>query len=97
MPDTNQKPYTPAMLAARWGCSTSLVYNLLNAGSLAGFRLGTLWRIHALSVEDYESRPPMPSANSPLPTLEDATTCPAPSRDEARARANVARLARLTG
>ena len=67
MPDTGMKPYTPALLAARWGCSTTLVYDLLNAGSLTGFRLGTLWRIPALSVEEYEGRqaPPPAAHRSP--------------------------------
>lgn len=54
---TNAAAYTPATLAARWGCSDTLVYDLLNSGVLRGFRLGKLWRIPSEAVEEYESRP----------------------------------------
>ena len=35
--------YTPASLAARWGCSKDLVYDLLRQGRLRGFKLGRDW------------------------------------------------------
>ena len=97
MPETNQKPYTPALLAARWGCSTTLVYDLLNAGSLAGFRLGTLWRIPALSVAEYESRAPTPPASQSAADQPEARTAPARSPLGSTAAATAAHFARLTG
>ena len=97
MPETNQKPYTPALLAARWGCSTTLVYDLLNAGSLAGFRLGTLWRIPALSVEEYECRAPTPPASQSAAAKREGMTAPAASHVGPAAAATAAHLARLTG
>lgn len=97
MPETNQKPYTPTLLAARWGCSTTLVYDLLNAGNLAGFRLGTLWRIPALSVEEYERRPPSPSASQSASDQPEARTAPRSSPTGPTAAATAAHLARLTG
>lgn len=54
----SRRPYTPATLAKRWECSTALVYDLLNAGTLSGFRLGKLWRIPADVVDDYEAKGP---------------------------------------
>ncbi len=48
---------TPAALADRWGVSSSFVYNLLNSGTLPGFKLGgKLWRIKPSDVEAYECR-----------------------------------------
>ena len=98
MSDADEKPYTPALLAARWGCSTTLVYDLLNAGSLAGFRLGTLWRIPVLSVEEYESRAPTPSASQSASDQPEARSAPTSSSHVGpTAAATAARLARLTG
>ena len=48
---------TPATLAARWGVSSTFVYNLLNSGTLPSFKLGgKLWRIKLSDVEAYECR-----------------------------------------
>lgn len=97
MSETKQKPYSPALLATRWGCSTTLVYDLLNTGSLTGFRLGILWRIPALSVEEYERRPPSPSASLSASDQPEARTAPSSSHVGPTAAATAARLARLTG
>jgi excisionase family DNA binding protein len=51
------RPFTAATLARRWGCSTTLVYDLLTSGQLEGFRLGKLWRVSAAAVKAYEGRP----------------------------------------
>lgn len=96
MSETNVKPYSPALLAARWSCSISHVYNLLNTGSLTGFRLGTLWRIPALSVEEYERRPPSPSASQSASDQPEARTAPPSLPTGPTAAATAARLARLT-
>lgn len=49
---------TPAKIAARWGTSSTFVYNLLNSGDLPGFKLGNkLWRVRPEDVEAYECRP----------------------------------------
>ena len=48
---------TPSRLAARWECSDTLVYDMLNSGDLPGFKLGgKLWRIRMTDVEAYEAR-----------------------------------------
>ena len=47
--------YTPEELAERWKCSAVTVYRLLNAGTLAGFRLGKAWRIREETIEAYEN------------------------------------------
>lgn len=47
---------TPAMLARRWGISSGAVYNMLNAGTLPGFRAGERdWRIRIADVEAREA------------------------------------------
>ena len=48
---------TPADLAARWQVSDTAVYDLLNRGTLQGFRIGRLWRIRVCDVEAYECLP----------------------------------------
>lgn len=53
-------PLSPAAVAERWGCSSTLIYDLLASGALRGFRLGKLWRIPAAAVEEYESGSPPP-------------------------------------
>ena len=97
MHDIDMKPLTPAMLASRWGCSTTLVYDLLNAGTLVGFRLGTLWRIPARSVEDYECRTPSSSPSQSASDQSEARTAPASSPIGPTVAATAAHLARLTG
>lgn len=46
--------YTPEELAERWKCSAVTVYRMLNAGTLAGFRLGKAWRIRETEIIEYE-------------------------------------------
>ena len=62
----NGEVLTAAALATRWGCSTTLVYDLLNDGALHGFRLGKLWRVRLIDVEAYEGQSVL--AALPLPT-----------------------------
>ncbi|WP_247712085.1 helix-turn-helix domain-containing protein [Qipengyuania qiaonensis] len=90
------KPYTPASLADRWGCSTTLIYDLLNSKQLPGFKLGKLWRIKADAVEAYECNPTTPLDGLP----DDAATAPptgpsVSSGGTAMDAAAAARLARL--
>jgi excisionase family DNA binding protein len=47
-------PYTPETLAKRWGVSAQKVRNMCAAGEVAHFRLGKLYRIPAVAVEEYE-------------------------------------------
>ncbi|MBD2841509.1 helix-turn-helix domain-containing protein [Erythrobacter rubeus] len=71
-------PLNPAQLAERWDVSTTLIYDLLNAGSLKGFKLGKLWRIPLAAVEAYEqqgSETAQPPADEPVePPEVDAST-----------------------
>lgn len=98
MPDDDGKPFTPAALAARWGCSTTLVYKLLKEerSGLVGFRLGDLWRISALSVQQYECQTPTSPESPPALAQPRASTAPIASRNGPTANATAARLARLT-
>ncbi|MAM38506.1 MAG: hypothetical protein CL949_08375 [Erythrobacter sp.] len=72
-------PLSPADLAERWGCSTTLIYDLLAAGTLRGFKLGKLWRVPVSAVEEYETgSPPAIDVADVSPTVdrahEDAAT-----------------------
>ncbi|WP_108223440.1 helix-turn-helix domain-containing protein [Cereibacter johrii] len=51
---SDARPFTPDMLADRWGCSAETVRQLVKSGRLSGFRVGRMIRIPARSVEDYE-------------------------------------------
>ena len=52
-----EKPYTVALLAERWGCSTTFVYEQIKCGALPAFKLGAkLYRIRHQNVEAYELR-----------------------------------------
>lgn len=60
------KPFTPATLAERWGCSPDAVYDLIRSGKLPAFRVGAkLLRIQA--TEKIYSKPSVevlrPAAN----------------------------------
>lgn len=79
-------PLSPAQVAKRWGCSSTLIYDLLAAGKLRGFRLGKLWRVSADEVERYENAPPPP------PEAEAETTAATPRPDAAQ----VTRAIRMT-
>lgn len=48
--------YTPKTLAAHWGCSPDIVYDLLRSGKLHGFRLGRSWRVTEEAREAYETK-----------------------------------------
>ncbi|MBX7488847.1 helix-turn-helix domain-containing protein [Qipengyuania sp. GH25] len=84
---TVTRPYSPATLAARWECSTTLIYDLLNAGTLKGFRIGKLWRIPTDAIEEYETSP---STGTAATELGETPVEPAMQTGAA------ARLARLT-
>lgn len=49
--------YTVPELAARWRCSTDVVYDLLRQGKLHGFKLGASWRITDDARIQYEQTP----------------------------------------
>jgi excisionase family DNA binding protein len=86
-------PLAPAELAERWGCSTTLIYDLLAAGSLRGFKLGKLWRIPVAAVEDYESGSPAPADAPQDAQTQDNGTYEANDPDASQ----VARITRLGG
>ena len=52
---SNEKYFTPATLAAHWGCCIETVYDLLRAGKLRGFKLGKDWRITEEARIEYET------------------------------------------
>ncbi|WP_420029731.1 excisionase family DNA-binding protein [Rhodovulum sulfidophilum] len=50
-----QRPYTPDMLAERWGCSGETVRAMIRDGRLPAFRVGgRLLRVSAQTVKDFE-------------------------------------------
>jgi excisionase family DNA binding protein len=50
-----QRPFTPDQLAAKWGCSSNHVRNLIHRGELRAFRLGKrLFRIPPEAIGEYE-------------------------------------------
>lgn len=88
---TQPQLLNPTRLAARWGVSSTMVYDMLNSGQLPGFRLGgKLWRIRLADVEAYESRPVAETAR------QVATDLVLEQRDIADHRTRL-RIARLTG
>ena len=48
------RPLTPDQLASRWLCSAETIRSLCASGKLRAFRVGTMWRIPAAAVEEYE-------------------------------------------
>ncbi|MFN8681246.1 helix-turn-helix domain-containing protein [Paracoccus sp. P2] len=48
------RPYTPDMLAERWGVSGETVRHLIRSGKLPAFRVGRMLRITHDTVEAYE-------------------------------------------
>src|SRR5205807_2282628 len=69
--------YTPATLAAEWGCSPRHVRNLVNSGQLRAFRLGQkLLRIPPDAVEEYEQCQATASAGSMANACSSTTTEP---------------------
>lgn len=47
-------PFSPARLAARWGCTRQLVYKLIKDGRLGHCKIGKLVRIPEPAVRRYE-------------------------------------------
>lgn len=62
--------YTVPELAARWRCSTDVVYDLLRQGKLHGFKLGASWRITDDARIQYEQTPTPPETNLRRPVLK---------------------------
>lgn len=50
----SERPYSPATLADRWGCSAETVRQMCRRGELSWFSLGKLIRIPASEVERVE-------------------------------------------
>ena len=48
------RPFTPETLAERWTCSAEAIRQMCKRGELAHFRLGKLYRIPAVAVEEIE-------------------------------------------
>lgn len=62
--------YTVPELAARWRCSTDVVYDLLRQGKLHGFKLGASWRITDDARIQYEQTPIPQETNLRRPVLK---------------------------
>lgn len=62
--------YTVPELAARWRCSTDVVYDLLRQGKLHGFKLGASWRITDDARIQYEQTPTAQETNLRRPVLK---------------------------
>lgn len=62
--------YTVPELAARWRCSTDVVYDLLRQGKLHGFKLGASWRITDDARIQYEQAPTPQETNLRRPVLK---------------------------
>ena len=62
--------YTVPELAARWRCSTDVVYDLLRQGKLHGFKLGASWRITDDARIQYEQTPTPKETNLRRPVLK---------------------------
>jgi excisionase family DNA binding protein len=82
------RPYTAAQLAERWGVSDTFVYDQIKAGRIVAMRLGgKLLRVSAAAVADYESA----AAAAPVPAVAPST------RDISRQIRTKARLNRTRG
>ena len=54
---SHQPPFTPQMLAERWGCSRQHVHDLIKQRQLRAFRIGTkLLRVSAEEVARWEAQ-----------------------------------------
>ena len=53
-PLVSERAYSPESLAERWDCGETSVKKLLRDGKLAGFKIGTLWRVTSAEVERFE-------------------------------------------
>ena len=47
-------PFTPEMLAERWGCTRAHVIKLIKNGDIRSFRVGSLYRVSAPALQEYE-------------------------------------------
>lgn len=65
------RPFSPAQLAERWGCSAEKVRIMCKDRVLASFSLGKLIRIPAAEVDRYECQNLTPS----LTTEENGQSC----------------------
>lgn len=72
--------YTVAKLAARWECSTGVIYRLIDDGKLACFRVGNLIRIRAEEVERFECQTTQSKASGEGSPSSGPETPPNPSR-----------------
>jgi len=52
--ETDQKYYTVTQVAQRYGVSTRVVYEALNAGKIRGVRIGG-WRISEEALREFEA------------------------------------------
>jgi excisionase family DNA binding protein len=58
-------PFSPKLLAKRWGCSPQFVHKLIRKGELKAFKLGEkLLRIPMEEVRRWESQPAVTSSES---------------------------------
>ncbi len=48
--------YNVKKLAERWGCSKFTIYNIIEKGELAFFKISESYRFRLSDVEDYERR-----------------------------------------
>ena len=65
--------YTPKTLAAHWGCSPDIVYDLLRSGKLHGFRLGRSWRVTEEAREAYETSTGPAERDTPVRPVDKRT------------------------
>ena len=53
----SEAPYSPKMLAERWGCTRQFVHKLIREGKLPAFRIGEkLLRVRAEEVHKWEAQ-----------------------------------------
>lgn len=72
------RPWTPDMLAERWGVSGETVRQLIRSGQLPGFRVGRMLRVKHEIVEAYECGT-IGSEDSKDDTSSHGTTSEAPA------------------
>jgi len=69
-----ERPFTVARLAAHWGVSEWMVYDMLQDGRLRGFKLGgKLWRISAEEVARCENGDGIPLVDTSSRNVETAS------------------------
>ncbi|WP_431310659.1 helix-turn-helix domain-containing protein [Labrys miyagiensis] len=85
-------PFSPEMLAERWGCTPNHVRTLIKTGRLRAFSVGTrIFRVPEDAVEEFEkgefTQPAKPSA--PQQDVAVVTVTPAAARLLRRTRRGV--------